>query len=272
MPASLGRQRRTFAGVSTRCLTVDGDGTPFLLLHGYSDSADTWRILLATLARRGRRALAIDLPSHGRADTVSPDRPALDQLVDCALAAAEHLGPDTVVVGNSLGGTVALLMAERQVPLGGVVALGPGAFDHPLWLRISLHPRILAALDRVPALLQLPSYLAAGVIARMSPRAIPRYLSHVRTMANQRRLRALAISLAVEAVSPYDHSRISCPLTLVWGSRDRFALPSGARTLLEAVPGLRYERLEGVGHSPHQEVPERIADLLAEIAPAYPEA
>lgn len=267
MFAQIGRQRRSFAGFSTRCLTVDGDGPPFLLLHGYTDSADTWRLLLGALARRGRRAVAIDLPSHGRADTVSTRRPALAQLVDCAHAAAVDLGPDTVVVGNSLGGTVALLLAERQIPLGGVVALGPGAFDHPLWLRVSLHPQYLAAMDRVPPWLQLPSYLAAGVLARMSPRALPRYLSHVRTLASQRRLRALATSLAVEAVSPYDHSRISCPLTLVWGSRDRFALPSGARVLLEAVPGLRYERLEGIGHSPHQEVPGRIADLLAEVAP-----
>lgn len=267
MFAQIGRQWRSFAGFSTRCLTVDGDGPPFLLLHGYTDSADTWRMLLDELARRGRRGVAIDLPSHGRADTVSTRRPALAQLVDCAHAAAVDLGPDTVVVGNSLGGTIALLLAERQIPLGGVVALGPGAFDHPLWLRVSLHPTYLKIMDIVPPWLQLPSYLAAGIIARMSPRALPRYLAHVRTFASQRRLRALATALAVEAVAPYDHSRITCPLTLVWGSRDRFALPTGAQVLLDAVPGLRFEHLEGVGHSPHQEVPDRIADLLLEVAP-----
>lgn len=267
MRSPIGLERRTYAGISTRCLFIDGSGPPFLLLHGYTDSADTWRLLLTALARRGRRTVAIDLPSHGRADTVAADRPALDQLVDCARAAAEELGPETVVVGNSLGGTVALLLAEREVPLGGVVALGPGAYDHPLWLRIALHPQYLSVMDKVPPWLQLPSYLAAGLIARMSPRALPRYLAHVRTFASQRRLRALATSLAVEAASPYDHSRITCPVTLVWGSKDRFALPSGAEMLLNEVPGIRYERLEGVGHTPHQEVPDRIADLLIEVAP-----
>ena len=38
------------AGVATRAPEVDGDGPPILLLHGFTDSADSWRPLIKELA------------------------------------------------------------------------------------------------------------------------------------------------------------------------------------------------------------------------------
>ncbi|NMN96708.1 alpha/beta fold hydrolase [Antrihabitans stalactiti] len=265
MRARIRRERRTYAGYSTRCLVVDGTGPPFLLLHGYTDSADAWRLLLLELARRGRAAVAIDMPSHGHADSVSSDRPGLEQLVDCAAAAADDLGPGTIVVGNSLGGTVALLVAERQGSLGAVVPIGPAAFAHPIWLRFSLQPVSNAIMRITPRILQLPPYLATAFAAKMAPSAIPTYLSHVLRATNHKRLRTLADGLATEAVDPYNLSRITAPVTLVWGTRDRMALNSGAKILLTAIPDARYIPLRGVGHTPQQQAPARVADILCDL-------
>src|SRR3954449_220268 len=52
---------------TTRALELDGDGPGIVLLHGWGDSADTWRPLLAELAASGRRAIAVDLPGFGHA-------------------------------------------------------------------------------------------------------------------------------------------------------------------------------------------------------------
>src|SRR3954468_23137820 len=57
--------RLELAGTRTRALELEGRGPPVLLLHGYADSADTWRAVLDRLARAGRRALAVDLPGFG---------------------------------------------------------------------------------------------------------------------------------------------------------------------------------------------------------------
>ncbi|HUE28529.1 MAG TPA: hypothetical protein VMP89_17270, partial [Solirubrobacteraceae bacterium] len=54
--AVIRESRLPLAGVRTRVLEVDGDGPPLVLLHGFSDSADTWRAMLERLARSGRRA------------------------------------------------------------------------------------------------------------------------------------------------------------------------------------------------------------------------
>jgi pimeloyl-ACP methyl ester carboxylesterase len=58
-------------GLRTRTLAVDGDGPSILLLPGLTDSADSWRPLLAELGTRGRRAVAVDLPGAGKAGTFS---------------------------------------------------------------------------------------------------------------------------------------------------------------------------------------------------------
>src|SRR5881392_1373577 len=51
-----------FGGFTTRVLELEGSGPPLVLLHGWADSADTWRPLLDRLGRIGRRAIAVDLP------------------------------------------------------------------------------------------------------------------------------------------------------------------------------------------------------------------
>ena len=63
--------RLELAGYATRVLELEGDGVPIVMFHGYADSADTWRQSLALLGRRGRRAIAVDLPGFGMADPLS---------------------------------------------------------------------------------------------------------------------------------------------------------------------------------------------------------
>ena len=126
------------AGVSTRALSVEGDGPAFLFLHGYTDSADTWRYVLTELGKRGRAAVAVDLPSHGHADTHA-DAPVLPQLKAFASALAER-HPGSILAGNSLGGLAALLAAEDPaLPVAGVVPIGPAGIGYERWfLALSL--------------------------------------------------------------------------------------------------------------------------------------
>ncbi|MCX6394918.1 MAG: alpha/beta fold hydrolase [Propionibacteriales bacterium] len=143
----------TIAGSCTRFLQVDGEGPTVLLLHGYSDSADTWRGVLGLLAAQGRRAVAFDLPGHGRADdVVRPWSPSA--FTDFAAAAVDRAnnGDGTVIVGNSLGALLALHCAAVPVPgLVGVLAIAPPGDAVHIGLRAL--PRVAGAID---LLLRLP--------------------------------------------------------------------------------------------------------------------
>src|SRR3954465_14672682 len=119
--ASIIEHRVELCGHVTRALEVDGDGPGIVLLHGWSDSADSWRPLLGELAQRGRAAIAVDLPGFGEATPLAPEAtplapgavlPQLDAFA--AELVREWVGKDPVVIaGASLGGCLALRLAEN---------------------------------------------------------------------------------------------------------------------------------------------------------------
>src|SRR5262249_6837421 len=116
--------RVQLAGHATRALEVDGDGPGIVLLHGWSDSADSWRPLLRELSQRGRRAIAVDLPGFGDATPLARGAvlPQLDHFT--AELVADWAGQEPVVIaGASLGGCLALRLAENpgELRLAGVV-------------------------------------------------------------------------------------------------------------------------------------------------------
>jgi 3-oxoadipate enol-lactonase len=103
-----------------------GDGPAVMLLHGWMASADlNWAGAYADLAGAGYRVLAIDHRGHGRGlRQIAPFR-----LVDCAGDAAavlQHLNvTPALVVGYSMGGAIAQLMARDFADVvGGLVLSG----------------------------------------------------------------------------------------------------------------------------------------------------
>ncbi len=151
--------RLYLAGYRTRVLELEGDGPPLLLLHGFSDSADTWRILLDKLARRGRRAVAVDLPGFGTCDVLNDHEPILVQHRRFAAAAVEWMAPEggAVVVGNSLGGLVSLLLAEDDHDLAGIVPVAPAGLDMARWFTVIERDPLLRTLLAAPVPIPRPA-------------------------------------------------------------------------------------------------------------------
>jgi pimeloyl-ACP methyl ester carboxylesterase len=93
-------------GRTIRYLTA-GSGTPMVLLHGNEDSARDWQWVLPDLARR-YRVLAPDLPGFGAGDRTKGDYSSAG-LTEFVAGFVDGLDlPRAIVVGNSLGGRVAL--------------------------------------------------------------------------------------------------------------------------------------------------------------------
>jgi pimeloyl-ACP methyl ester carboxylesterase len=271
--------RQTFGGFATRVLELEGDGPPLVLLHGYADSADTWRLVLDELARRDRRALAVDLPGFGRADRLAGDEPILPQLdrfADDALAACSD-GEPALLVGNSLGGCVAIRTAQRgNAPLAGVVPIGPAGLGLAPWLDlIEGNPLVqLAQLATTPLPRQLvqafigQAYrtLAFAPRATIDPLVVRTFASHFNDAATVRRYLRTARALLGELHDPFELERVSVPTLMVWGSHDAMVPHRGATKLLDAVEGSRLELLDGCGHCPQVEDPGRLTELLLDFA------
>ena len=95
-------------------------------------------------------------------------------------------------------------------------------------------------------------------------------MTRVRGTERGRQLARLAFRLPDEVLrtpdGPYDLAALRVPVLLVWGSRDRLALPSSAGRLADEVPELRLVALPGIGHLPQIEAPGRTTKVLREFA------
>jgi pimeloyl-ACP methyl ester carboxylesterase len=230
------------AGHRTRVLELDGAGPGFVLLHGWGDSADTWRPLLAELAGSGRRAVAADLPGFGHASGLEPGA-ILPQLDDFASALVQQwgAGEPVVVAGSSLGGCLALRLAERagDLPLTGVIPVAPDGIEPPGWSD---------AAERDP------------IIRRLLDMPIP-----VPTALVRRFVGGEALSIPRDphpGHAPFDLAAAGCPVLLVWGARDRAVPDGGARVQLDALPATRVELIDGCGGRPQLEAADRLLALL----------
>lgn len=268
--------RLELAGYNTRVLELEGDGLPILMFHGYADSADTWRQSLALLAREGHRAVAVDLPGFGAADPLLPDA-ILPQLDEFALAAVRYAAgrprKPVLAVGNSLGGCVALRLAERHGDrLVGVAGVAPAGLEMSRLLNIVQRDPTLRSLLALPT--PVPSVVLRAAVARLyrqlafaAPDSIDPIVISAFTWHHRRRARVAhyldtAHRLLPELRHPFELERISVPVMLIWGDRDRLVFHRGAQRVLDAVPGSQLELLEGIGHCPQVEAPKRFTEVL----------
>jgi pimeloyl-ACP methyl ester carboxylesterase len=127
------------------------DAPPMLLVHGWGASLYMWRDWFSSIARAGRRAVAIDLPGHGLSDKpLGAGHYSLDALTRVLAELIERRGlAGGDVVAQSMGGTVALELALRgAAPIGGLALVNPACFGRVQVLRLArlASPRLIEPL------------------------------------------------------------------------------------------------------------------------------
>jgi pimeloyl-ACP methyl ester carboxylesterase len=244
-----------------------GSGEPLLLLHGVTSSWRAWTPLLPMLEEH-HDVWAITMPGHRGGPALPDGEFSIDVMVDALIEQLDELGVDEMphVVGNSLGGWVALELARRGRARS-VVALSPaGAWALPKDLY-----RLLATF-RVGALVAgwTPVRLLAscGLVRRLllltlAERADLYSAEDVAVLfddlAGCTVLDPLLSAASMEtAIAPFDE--LPCPVRIAWSGSDR-TIPYGryGRPLMDAVPGAELVVLPGVGHVPMVDNPALVA-------------
>ncbi len=104
---------------------VDGEGPLVVLIPGMGDLRSTYRFLVPVLRTAGCRVAVTDLRGHGDSDTTFSAYGDVETAGD-VLALIQELGGPAVIVGNSLGAAVAVLIAADHPDLvKGLVLVGP---------------------------------------------------------------------------------------------------------------------------------------------------
>ena len=266
----LARRRLTLSFVFTRAHR-GGAGPPLVCLHGFTDTWRTWELVLPALERR-HEVLAPTLPGHAGGPPLATERTtaalldALEWMLDDAGFATAH------IVGNSLGGYLALRLAARG-RADSVVALAPAGG----WAR---DDSFGATLDRFATMqeeLRMLAPHADAIVSTPEGRRRATSLTAVNFEHIPPELIAHQICgvAACDAVGPLidvarrdgwslDAERVRCPVRVVWGTADRLLnWPSTAvRYREDWLPRADWVVLDGVGHAPQLDVPLETAQLI----------
>src|SRR3954470_7453864 len=113
-------------GRRLRVRSWPGEGRSLVLLHGLLDDSEGWTALAMDTHRP---CLALDLPGFGGSDL--PRWPRISSYAEDVAAGLNKLGIDAcTLVGHSLGGAVATVVAERHEGIHSLVLLAPAGFGH----------------------------------------------------------------------------------------------------------------------------------------------
>ena len=274
-------------------------GTATILLHGGAGSWTTWTPLIRAAEQRAASHSAADSPEYSAfTDLVIPDLPGwgdtalppnkefltLDALANTVAEIARSLGYTRwIVLGHSLGGSVALQLASAEVGattfVGLVSASTFAVIDsvrHPVTRFVGLPAYItLLQMTRALSLFERAGRRFVRDIARMSllrPVVAPLFrhpllidASVLDTLASGVRPRAFAI--ASEHAHTFDAhrawSRIECPVRATPGDSDVFVAATDDERLRVVIRDFHVQTIPGTGHFGHVERPyETLSALL----------
>lgn len=247
-------------------------GTPVLLLHGVTDSRLSFAPLMPHLPPTVR-AIAVSQRGHGDSDRPSDGYGPAELAAD-AVAFLDALGIGrAVVVGHSMGASVALRLAlSSPERLLGLVLIGGRAS----WRD---HPEITAMWK--DALADLADPVDPGFVRDFQASTAARPLDAAfldAVVAESLKLPARIWQAAFRdgvlgADDRADLGRIVAPTLILWGDRDDLT-GDGQPELRERVPGARCITYRDVGHATHWEEPGRVAadlsDFVAGLTPPAP--
>ncbi|MEJ7824699.1 MAG: alpha/beta hydrolase [Solirubrobacteraceae bacterium] len=251
-----------------------GGGTPMVCLHGFMETWRTWELVLDALERR-HDVLAPTLAGHAGGPPFDASAGQAG-VVDAVERAMDEAGFQTAhLVGNSLGGYVALQLATRG-RASSVVALAPaGGWE----AGGDLYPAIARRQAEMHRGLQSASLNAEAFVSTLAGR---RSVTRPQTVAFEHipadllahQVRGVAacdaqamIDCALREGYDLDAQLVTCPVRIVWGRSDELlALPvSAVRYRRDWLPTADWVELDDVGHAPQLDVPLQTAQLILDF-------
>jgi pimeloyl-ACP methyl ester carboxylesterase len=263
-----------------------GTGKPIVLVHGLGGSHVNWAAVGPALTAHGR-VVALDLAGHGRTRSVNRNARVTGnrQLLGAFLRTVA--GEPAVLIGNSMGGYLSMAAAADEPDrVSSLVLVDPACpvkegvkWDRRVFYLFmgyalpGIGGLLLRRRRRLPAERMVEEMLALCCVdaSRVPPAVVAAHVDMARERqglgrAYGRDFLDAQRSLMAQLLRRDGYFRmvasVRAPALIVQGDRDRLVNVESARALAALRPDWRLEILEGVGHVPQLEVPERFLKVV----------
>jgi pimeloyl-ACP methyl ester carboxylesterase len=256
--------------------TQAGHGPPILLLHGFGANLATWQHLVPSLSKT-RRVICVDLLGFGASPKPIDFDYSLRSQARVVLDFIEAEGlRDLILVGHSMGGGIALLVAlelQRASPalLRGLVLIDAISYAQrlPLFVKLLRTPVVGRLAILLPVELQVRYVLGVAYYDRSKITAtiVSEYADPLRDAAARSALLATARELipadsdALASMFP----TINVPTLVLWGKNDPIVPLANGFRLHQAIRDSSIAVVENCGHIPPEEMPLQTLDALNEF-------
>ncbi|MFB7277239.1 alpha/beta fold hydrolase [Streptomyces hydrogenans] len=242
-------------------------GLPVLLIHGHPFNRSLWEPQVVALAAAGYRVITPDLRGYGDSE-VTPGQVLLSEFADDLAALLDHLDIDRAVVGGvSMGGQIAMEFHHRHRQRVRALVLSdtsaPAETAEGKDFRNRLADRLLAEGMGGYADEVIDKMLAAYNVAAL-PRVAERVLAMMR--ATDPRGAAAALRGRAERRDYRDTlPAVREPVLIIVGVDDVYTPVADAETIQRLVPQAVLAVVDGAGHLPGAEQPDRFNAALLDF-------
>ncbi len=258
---------------STIAYDVAGVGPLVVLAPGMGNPRAAYRFVVPQLIAAGYRVATVDLRGAGESSVEWPGYTRADIAGDL-IAVVRHLGGPAVLVGHSIAGGAATIAAARAPELVcGLVELAPFTRKQSIKFGDLRVKRFRAGMIRLAGAGLLGSvklwrsYLDVAY-PQVKPADWAEQLDQIE--ANLREPGRMKVLQKMGQSTPADAgaqlANVSCPTLIVEGTLDPdWADPAAeGRAIVAALPaGIgTLALIEGAGHYPHAQFPDRVVELL----------
>lgn len=271
------RKQLTRSGVESKTVNIagtdvhyyrapgTGSGPPLFLVHGLGSSANAFFRTIAPFAKQFRAVYALDLPGNGFSPVPSTGPMGLEAQVALIHQFREQvIGEKVFLVGNSLGGGMALMAAAEKPE-----ALLALALISPAGAQVSKE-RFAALLDSFKVQDAKGARVLANKLFAKPPLGLLLFANELKKMVNTPAVKSVVSSVTVDDLVGADQlAKLVMPILLIWGEREKLLPYEGLAFFRAHLPaGADIQEVQGFGHMPQMEHPHAFVEKLLGFARA----